>query len=143
MSRPDFKALRTRLLRSGVAPKHAARTEIELTEHFDDLVADAMASGAARQAAELQAVRELGDLEVIATEICARPELRSRKTSRSCSVRALVFYPLACVAVLPAVPIIAGVANASHLARWIACAVLSGLVTASILLVLTLSITLT
>ena len=140
MPGPDFKTLRSRLLRSGVAPQHVRRTEIELGEHFEDLVDDAMASGAARHDAEARAAHELGEIDVIVAEICARPELRS--WAASYPRLALVFYPLACVAVLPAVPIIAGVANASYLARWIACALLSGLVTASILLVLTLSITL-
>ena len=141
MPRPDFKVLRSRLLRSGVAPRHVQRTEVELSEHFEDLVADAVASGAARRDAELQAANELGDIDVIANEICARPELRN--WAASYPRLALMFYPLACVAVLPAVPIIAGVANASYLVRWIACALLSALVTASMLLVLTLLVTLT
>ena len=50
---------------------------------------------------------------------------------------------MACVAVLPAVPLIAGIANASALGRWMACAILGGLVTATMLLVLQLLITLT
>jgi hypothetical protein len=56
---------------------------------------------------------------------------------------ALVAYPIACIAALPAVPLIAGVAYAPALARWIGCALLGGPVTASMLLVLQLVITLT
>ena len=141
MCRPDFGDLRSRLLRSGVALRHVKRTELELGEHFDDLVDGGIASGLDRTAAERHATRALGDIKNIAAEIGARPELRS--WAASYPRLALVFYPVACVAVLPAVPIIAGVANASHVGRWIACAVMSGLVTAAMLLVLQLSITLT
>lgn len=91
--------------------------------------------------AERQAIRQLGDIDLLANAVCARPELRS--WAADYPRIALVVYPLACLAVLPAIPFIAGVANASYLARWIACALLSGLVTATILLVLQLSITLT
>lgn len=141
MPRPDFGNLRSRLLRSGVAPRHVKRTELELGEHFEDLVDAGIVSGLDRIAAERRAVRALGDVEYIAAEICARPELRSWVVSYP--RLALVFYPIACLVVLPAVPIIAGIANASHVGRWIACAVMSGLVTAVMLLVLQLSITLT
>ena len=141
MSRPDLGRLRKYLLRSGIALRHVQRTQLELDEHFDDLVEDAMALGLDRGEAERRAVQELGSMDVIAAEICARPELRS--WAASYPWLALVFYPLACVAVLPAVPVIAGIANASHVVRWIACAMVSGLVTATILLVLQLTITLT
>ena len=55
----------------------------------------------------------------------------------------MIAYSVACIAVLPAVPLIAGVVNAPALARWIGCAFLSGLVTATMLLVMQLVITLT
>ena len=102
---------------------------------------DALAHGLGRQEAIRHALRELGDMDLIAVEICSRPELRS--WAANFPRLALVVYPLACVAVLPALPIIAGIANASHLGRWIACALMSGIVTAAMLLVLQLSITLT
>jgi hypothetical protein len=139
--RPDFRKLRYRLLRSGVAPRHVKRTELELGEHFDDLVDNGMAAGMNRRDAEREAMLTLGDFDLIAAEIGSRPELRSWAVNYP--RLALVFYPMACVAVLPAVPIIAGVANASRVGRWIACALMSGLVTAAILLGLQLSITLT
>lgn len=141
MPRPDLRQLRSRLLQSGVAPRHVKRTELELGEHFEDLVDSGMESGLDRRDAERRAMHALGDIELIAAEICARPELRSWAVNYP--RLALVFYPMACVAVLPAVPIIAGVANASNVGRWIACALMSGLVTAAMLLVLQLSITLT
>lgn len=141
MPRPDLSRLQHRLLRSGVAPRHVRRTVEELDAHFDDLVDEALDSGADRARAERQAIKQLGDIDVIADAACARPELRSWATDHPRV--ALVVYPLACLAVLPAVPLIAGIENASYVARWVACALLSGLVTATMLLVLQLSITLT
>lgn len=141
MPRPDFNSLQSQLLRTGIAPRHVHRTITEMNDHFDDLVEDAVQSGLDEAGAERHANQELGDMNLIAAAVCERPELRGWAANHPRV--ALVVYPLACLAVLPALPVIAGVANASYLARWIACAILSGLVTASILLLLQLSITLT
>ena len=141
MPRPDFEGFRAVLLRTGVAPRNVQRAVLELSEHYDDLVEEAVAGGLARSDAERRARVELGDLDVIAADIVARPELRSWAWHHP--KLAVVVYPLACVAVLPAVPLMAGIANAPALARWAGCALLSGLVTAVMLLVLQLVITLT
>lgn len=141
MPRPDLSQLQSQLLRFGVAPRHVHRTVTELDAHFDDLVDEALGDGADLAHAEHHAMRQLGDIDLLVDAVRARPELRS--WAADYPRVALLAYPLACLAVLPAVPIIAGIANASYLARWIACALLSGIVTASILLVLQLSITLT
>ena len=141
MSRPDFGQFRSRLLRAGVAPRNVRRAVVELSDHFDDLVDDAVAAGMSPVDAELRARRDLGELETIAAGIAARPELRS--WSWRYPRLALLLYPLACVAVLPAVPLIASVANAPAVARWTGGVLLGGLVTATMLLVLQLVITLT
>ena len=141
MHRPDFDALRAGLLRAGVAPRNVRRAMLELGEHYDDLVDEALAAGMDPSDAEHQARRALGDLECIAAEIAARPELRGWAWQHP--RLALIVYPVACIAVLPALPLIAGVANAPALARWIGCAFLGGLVTATMLLVMQLVITLT
>lgn len=141
MHRPDFDALRAGLMRAGVAPRNVRRAVLELGEHYEDLVDEAVASGMDRIDAEQQARHELGDLDRIADEIAARPELRGWAWQHP--RLALVAYPIACIAALPAVPLIAGVAYGPALARWIGCALLSGLVTASMLLVMQLVITLT
>ena len=141
MATPDFSDLRSRLLRSGVAPRHVQRTVQELSAHYEDLVAEALEQNSSPEEAESWAVRQLGDVDTLVSAIRERPELLG--WAASYPHLALVSYPLACLVVLPAVPVIAGVANASQLARWIACAALGGLVTAGILLVLQLSITLT
>lgn len=140
-TRPDFGGLQGHLLRSGLSPRHVRRTITELDEHFDDLVDEAVANGAGVQAAERRALQDLGDLHQIAAVIDERPELRSWAFHHPRI--AVLLYPLACLAVLPAVPLIAGVTNATYLGRWMACAALSGVVTASIMLLLQLSITLT
>ena len=140
MPQPDFAALHSKLLRGGVSPRHADRTVSELRDHFEDLVEAAAGGDADPQRAEARAVEELGNLDLLAVSICARGEFRGWASQYPRF--ALLIYPLACVAVLPAVPVIAGVANASQLGRWLACAIASALVTASILLVLQLSITL-
>lgn len=141
MPRPDFGSLQAHLSRSGLSPRHVRRTITELDEHFDDLVDAAVANGAGVHAAEQQALQDLGDVRRIAAVIGERPELRSWAFHHPRI--AVLLYPLVCLAVLPAVPLIAGVTNATYLGRWMACAALSGVVTASIMLFLQLSFALT
>jgi hypothetical protein len=136
--RPDLAALEHDLLRFGMTPRHVRRTVDELDAHFDDLVEAAAATGRDRDGAERHALRQLGEMRDIAAAARARPELRG--WAYRFPRLALVVYPLSCVAVLPAVPVIAGVAHAVNLARWAACIVLGGFVTAAILLVLQLTI---
>ena len=77
MPRPDLNQLQRKLLRSGVAPRHAHRTVVELDAHFDDLVDEALGNGADLAHAEYQAIRQLGDIDLLVNAVCARPELRS------------------------------------------------------------------
>lgn len=141
MPKPDFDKLARDLRRAGVAERHVRRAEIELRDHFDDLVDEAIGNGLERRQAQSLAAETLGDLDAVGAIIGTQPELRhwAFRWPRA----ALVLYSLACVAALPAAPVIAGVQNAPLLARWAACLLLGGLVTASMLLVLQLSITLT
>lgn len=141
MPRPDFEQFARDLRRAGIAERHVRRAELELSEHFDDLVEDAIRSGLDRGDAECRAAENLGDLQIVGETIRSRPELRS--WAFRWPRLALVLYPLACIAALPAAPVVIGVQNAPILARWAACLLLGGLVTATMLLVLQLSITLT
>lgn len=141
MPRLDLAGLQNDLLRAGVAPRHVRRTVAELTDHYDDLVGNALADGADRAAAEKSALRDLGDLRDIAAAIRAQPGLRS--WANRFPYVALIVYPLTYVALLPAIPIMAGVAHAGALGRWAACIFLSGVVTAAMFLFLQLSIVLT
>jgi hypothetical protein len=72
-----FAGLGERLLQAGVAPRQVARLVSELQAHFDDLVAEARASGLSQAESESQAANRLGSEEVLAARIIAQPELRS------------------------------------------------------------------
>ena len=136
----DLSELQNDLLRSGVAPRHVRRTVMELTDHYEDLVERALAHGAETDEAHARACDDLGDLRDVATAIRAQPELRS--WAARFPYIALIVYPLTCLALLPAVPVIVGAAHAGYLARWVLCIFLSGLVTAAMILFLQLSIAL-
>ncbi len=141
MPKPDFKRFQEDLRHSGVASRHVTRSLMELNDHFDDLVTDALADGADLDTAERRACRSLGDLQSIALDISSRPEL-------SCWAfryprLAILGYPLMCAAVMPAYPVIAGIAHAPVVARWGASLLLGGAITAALMLFMQLSITLT
>jgi len=140
MPRLKLDELRNGLLRSGVSPRHVRRTVTELGDHFEDLVENALDSGADPEAARARALSDLGDLRDIAMAVRDQPELRS--WAYRFPHIALVVYPITCLALLPAVPIVAGVTHAGSLARWMMCIILGGVVTAGIFLLMQLSITL-
>jgi len=138
MREPDFNELASRLLKSGITPRHAHRTVNEVRDHYDDLVDAAVDEGASSRVARLEAARELGQMDDFVAQMSARRELKTWAFRYPRT--AIVVYPLACLAVLPAVPVNAGIANASLLARWGASLLAAGLFTAALLLVLQLSI---
>ncbi|MGB5689108.1 MAG: permease prefix domain 1-containing protein [Woeseiaceae bacterium] len=138
MREPDFNWLAQRLLKSGIAPKRAHRAVNEIRDHYDDLVDAAVDSGASSQDARQLAASQLGSMDDLVAAMSARRELKTW-AFRFPRV-AVVIYPLACLAVLPAAPVFAGVANASVIARWSASLLAAGLFTATLLLVLQLSI---
>ena len=73
----DFKALAVRLLRGGVAPKHAYRITGELRDHLEDLKSDALNTGMSAREAEQDALSCLGTEDAIVEDIMAKPELQS------------------------------------------------------------------
>jgi len=77
MDKPDFAAIRERLLRGGVAPRHVRRTVAELQDHYADLVSEALGHGSRPDAAAAEARRRLGAEETIVAEVLGRRELRS------------------------------------------------------------------
>ena len=141
MLRPDFKEFQAHLRHSGVAHRHADRISDELRDHFEDLVDNALVDGVDVATANKHACESLGDLRSIALDICSRPELSSWAFRHP--RLALIAYPLMCAAVMPAVPVIAGVAHAPLLARWGMSLFFGSIATAAILLAMQLSITLT
>ncbi len=77
MSQSRFDPLRERLLRAGVAPRHVRRYIAELRDHFDDLVREETAAGAATALAQSKARSRLGGDDALAQEMLARPGMRS------------------------------------------------------------------
>ena len=138
MPEPEFRVLEERLIDAGIAPKRVQRTVNEIRDHYEDLVEAGLKRGLERRSAQEQALRELGEVDDLVREMAAHPELKGWASRYPRT--AIVVYPLACLAVLPAVPVFAGVANASLIARWGASLVAAGLVTAGMLLILQLSI---
>ena len=140
---PDFKMaeLESRLLRAGIAPRHVRRTMTELCEHLDDLVEAGVAAGLDSREARRQGVEAMGNLDAVAAEMRSRPELLS--WARRYPRIAVFVYPMTCLALLPVAPVFAGVAHAPVLARWGVALMFGALVTASMFLLLQLSILLT
>jgi hypothetical protein len=138
MPRPELSVLRNDLLAAGVSPRHVHRAVSEIGEHFEDLVDAGIAEGFARDNAERQAMRALGDLGAVTAAMQRQGELKS--WAWRYPRLALLVYPLAFVAALPAVPVRASVDNAGVIARWATCLVASAFLTALLFLVLQLSI---
>ena len=134
----DFNRLAQRLLKSGIAPRHAHRAVNEIRDHYDDLVDAAVDDGASSQSARQLAAHQLGSVDDLVSAMSDRRELKTWAFRYPHA--AVVIYPLACLAALPAAPVVAGIANASVIARWSASLLAAGLFTASLLLLLQLSI---
>ena len=80
-ARRDWHAdahLARRLLRGGVGLRHVRRTLRELRDHRADLVDRMVEQGQDHAAATCEANQLLGDRDVLAAQMIARPELRSR-----------------------------------------------------------------
>jgi len=138
MPRPGLADLQNDLLRAGIAPRHVRRTVGELNDHFEDLVNDALIDGTNIDAAQVQALGDLGDLRDVAQAMRLQPELRS--WAYRFPHLAMVVYPMTFFAIKP---IMVGVELAGQVARWATCMFLGGIVTAAIFLFMQLSIALT
>ncbi len=128
-------ALEASLREAGVRPGVIAGIRAELADHLDDVVAELVAAGHPESKAIAIACERLGAPEAIAAAASDRRQLTC--WWRRYPGAALVVYPLACAAVLPAVPVLIGVRNAPFVGRWLSCLLAGGVVTASIFLVLT------
>jgi len=137
----DLDKLRTQLLESGVLPGHVARLVSELSDHYDDLEADAMRDGLSREAARKRAAARMGDTTLIVEHVLCEPELKCWFYRYPRLAR--VAMPMAYCLLLPAAPFFAGVAHAPAIGRWLACLTLSGLVTATMFLLMQIAIVLT
>jgi len=73
----EFRELRERLLRAGIAPRHVRRYLTELREHKADLTAEEESGGRSRAEAEKAALARLGCVDELARTMLERRELRS------------------------------------------------------------------
>jgi len=134
----DFKRMTAQLVEGGIPGVAAKRAVDELQDHFCDLVEAEISKGARHQDACQYASDRLGSPDVFVTQMLSRRELKSWAFRHPRT--ALLVYPLACLASLPAMPLMAGAANAASVARWGAILLLVGCVTAVMLLGMQLSI---
>src|SRR5271169_6849400 len=109
MLQSRFNRLSERLLHAGIAPRHVRRYERELSDHFDDLVREEKAGGAARDLAETRALSRLGNDEDLANAMLSRPELRSL-TAR---------YPWAVFGIGPILLLALSIAGGLYLEAWL------------------------
>jgi hypothetical protein len=137
----NFRSLKSRLLESGVSPKHVRRIVIELRDHHDDLVDECLAGGASAEEAVAMASARIGDPGRIADRILGTPELRTWIYRYPRVAR--LYLPVAYALLLPAAPVFAGIANPGVVMRWGAALMLSAGVTAAMLLSMQLAIVLT
>lgn len=134
MARLRLDELRQQLLDAGVAPREVRRTIDELSDHLEDI-------RMAERGIDVDiALARLGSLQVIADQILAQRELRTWPYRYPRIAR--IYMPFAYMLLLPAAPLFSGIAHASMLARWGASLLLGAAVTASMLLFMQLSITL-
>ncbi len=138
MREPDFNQLATKLLKNGITARHVHRTVSELRDHYDDLVDSAVDAGANSRTARRLATRELGSMDEFVRQMASRRELKTWVFRYP--QLAVVVYPLACLAVLPAMPVFAGIAHRTTLVRWGASLLAAGLVTTLMLLTMQLSL---
>ncbi len=138
MRRPYFDALEARLRDAGVRPAVIDGISAELADHLDDVVAELVADGHSESSAMTLACARLGAPEMIA--VAASDHRQLLCWWRRHPGAALVAYPLAYAALLPAVPVLMGVRHAPLVGRWLSCLLAGGLVTATIFYVLTAAI---
>lgn len=71
-----FREVATRLLDAGMSPRRVRRLVAELTDHFNDLRNELVATGSSSQEAETEAFARLAT-DAMVEDVLARPELRS------------------------------------------------------------------
>ena len=131
MHKPEFEDLTRQLLAAGVAPRFVARTVEELSDHFQDIEADALAAGYPADEARAMARAALGRDEDLVDAVSSERSLLSFAERWPLTSQCL--HSVCYCAVLPAMPFIYCAANGSAIARWSASASLGALVTGAIL----------
>jgi hypothetical protein len=85
-----FENVREKLLRAGIAPRHARRYITELREHLSDLTAQERAAGHDAREADKLARAKLGTDTELAEALIAKPEFRSIATRAPWAVFGIV-----------------------------------------------------
>lgn len=73
----QFRELREKLLRAGVAPRHVRRYLSELRDHLADLKAEEESAGYERSAAESRAFARLGRIDGLANAMVSQRQFKS------------------------------------------------------------------
>ena len=141
MLEQSFDELRDFLLKSGIAPRHVKRTIAELNDHFDDLQLEAESRGLSPVDALAFAGSRIGEHKIIARQMLARTELKLWIYRYPRIAR--FYLPVAYLLLLPAAPVFSGAENATAIARWGTSLMVSAAVTATMLLLMQIAITLT
>jgi hypothetical protein len=105
----QYQRLSERLLHAGIAPRHVRRYVRELGDHFDDLVREEIAGGAAHDLARTKALSRLGHDDDLAEAMLSRPGLRSIAAR----------FPWAVFGFGPLVLLAASVVGALYLEIWL------------------------
>ena len=137
----SFDTLRNKLLESGIAPRHIRRIVAELNDHLEDLKSEAMAEGRTESEAQLIGLRRIGNQKLIAEQMLDTPEIRTWIYRYPKIAR--VYLPVAYALLLPAAPVLVGIANPRRVIRWGTALMLSAGVTAAMFLSMQLAIALT
>ncbi len=114
MRRPQFSALRERLLRAGVAPRAVRRTIAELEDHFDDVRRELEAGGLDPKDARSQAYARMGSEEAIVASTLARPELMSWARRWPAVAFALLPAPAFAASFVGSIAVIACLGHLAH-----------------------------
>jgi len=114
MSHLQLDALREKLLRAGIAPRHVRRYLGELRQHFDDLLRAETANGLSGEAAFQAARARLGSDDDLAAATLARPELRSISARFPWAVFGIAPVALLALLILAAVLVEIGLMKVSH-----------------------------
>ncbi len=138
MLNPEFSELQRALVRAGVAPRYVCRTIQELTDHLDDIAADAIAAGADPAAARAAARAVLGTDQDLLAAVAARTELQSwaARWPRAAAIVNQSAFWLA----MPFVPVIYCAQHRAAIARWGVSAGLGAVVTAGLLFSMQLAV---
>ena len=132
--RAEFRHLQRLLLNGGVSSAAVTRTMAELYDHYEDIEAEAIESGSSQEAATVEALTRLGDVQVLAGEVLRHPEFKSW-AFRWVWVPAVLRHFLI-VTSFASMPVLVVVSRGPLIVRWCVSTGLAMLVTAGLLLLL-------